>query len=44
MLLNDIINLTIKEKELNTLSWCNTLLNVLREYHYWPALQIKKNK
>tara|TARA_B000000475_G_scaffold272218_2_gene272592 strand:- start:3231 stop:4568 length:1338 start_codon:yes stop_codon:yes gene_type:complete len=42
MLLNDIINLTIKEKKINTLSWCNTLLNVLREYHYWPALQIKK--
>lgn len=42
MLLNDIINKTIIEKERNGLSWCNTLLNILRENHYWPALQIKK--
>lgn len=41
MNLNDIINKTKSEK-IDQVSWCNTLLSILRDNHFWPAIQIKK--
>ena len=41
MSLNNIINKTKEIKQPN-ISWNNTLLQVLRENHYWPAIQTKR--
>ena len=41
MSLNNIINKT-KELKQQGISWNNTLLQVLRENHYWPAIQTKR--
>lgn len=41
MLLQDVINKT-KTLKTDTVSWNNALLQVLRENHYWPAIQTKR--
>ena len=41
MSLNNIIKRT-KEIKREDISWNNTLLQVLRENHYWPSIQTKK--
>ena len=41
MLLQDIINKT-KILKTDAVSWNNTLLQVLRENHFWPAIQTKR--
>lgn len=41
MSLENIINQTKNNKK-DGISWNNTLLEVLRENHYWPAIQTKK--
>ena len=43
MSLNNIINKTKEIKQPN-ISWNNTLLQVLRENHYWPAIQTKRKR
>ena len=42
-MLNDLIEETkIEYRDTDSTSWANSLLNVLRKNHYWPAIQTKK--
>jgi len=45
--LNDLINYTIEEYNNNTSEdkeYSKILINILKKYNYWPALQVKKFK